>query len=116
MSDNIHTLPYCDVKFQEYQSHKCVKACKIRFVSKYKDGSAVIELESGIQLTADSAYMNKHNPQEGGYYVVYADGYRSYSPAEAFDEGYTKIVKLESFSGVYGEPENPRPTPAVGGE
>lgn len=26
-----------------------------------------------------------------GYYVVYDDGYKSWSPAKAFEEGYTKI-------------------------
>jgi len=36
-------------------------------------------------------YMRKHNPQAGGYYVVYKDGYKSYSPAKAFEEGYTRI-------------------------
>ena len=33
----------------------------------------------------------KHDPQAGGYYVVYADGYQSFSPAQAFEEGYTRI-------------------------
>ena len=27
----------------------------------------------------------------GGYYVVYEDGYKSFSPSKAFDEGYTLI-------------------------
>jgi hypothetical protein len=36
-------------------------------------------------------YVEKHNPQAGGYYVVYKDGYKSFSPAEAFEEGYTKL-------------------------
>lgn len=36
-------------------------------------------------------YVRKHNPQVGGYYVVYADGYKSWSPAQAFEEGYTRI-------------------------
>jgi len=37
------------------------------------------------------SWMRRHNPQEGGYYVVYKDGYRSFSPAEAFEDGYTRI-------------------------
>ncbi len=36
-------------------------------------------------------YFRKHNPQVGGYFVVYADGYKSYSPAKAFEEGYTQL-------------------------
>lgn len=27
----------------------------------------------------------------GGYYIVYKDGYESWSPAEAFEDGYTLI-------------------------
>ncbi|MCX6845050.1 MAG: hypothetical protein NTU84_00535 [Verrucomicrobia bacterium] len=40
-----------------------------------------------IHVTHD--YVHKHKPEVGGYYVVYADGYKSYSPAKAFEEGYT---------------------------
>jgi hypothetical protein len=34
--------------------------------------------------------MIKHAPQVGGYYVRYPDGYESWSPAKAFEEGYTE--------------------------
>lgn len=37
-------------------------------------------------------YVEKHKPTVGGYYVRYADGYESYSPAEAFEGGYTRIA------------------------
>lgn len=36
-------------------------------------------------------YLSKHNPKVGGYYVRYADGYESFSPADAFEDGYTKV-------------------------
>ena len=36
-------------------------------------------------------YVRKHNPQVGGYYVVHEDGYKSFSPADAFEGGYTRI-------------------------
>lgn len=39
----------------------------------------------------DQAYMDKHKPEVGGYYVVYEGGYKSFSPAKAFEEGYTRI-------------------------
>lgn len=42
-------------------------------------------------LEVDAAYVMKHSPQPGGYYVVYKDGYKSFSPAEAFEEGYSRI-------------------------
>jgi hypothetical protein len=33
--------------------------------------------------------MHKHKPQVGGYFVQYRDGYKSFSPAAAFEEGYS---------------------------
>ncbi|MGF6308568.1 hypothetical protein ABIB82_002205 [Bradyrhizobium sp. i1.8.4] len=36
-------------------------------------------------------YVRKHNPQVGGYYVVYEDGYKSFSPADAFEGGHSRI-------------------------
>lgn len=38
-----------------------------------------------------ASYVDKHAPHAGGYYVVYADGYISFSPAAAFEEGYARI-------------------------
>ena len=42
-------------------------------------------------ITVDATWIQKHNPGVGGYYVVYDDGYASYSPAKAFEPGYAKI-------------------------
>ena len=36
-------------------------------------------------------FVMKHSPEAGGYYVQYKDGYTSFSPAEAFEEGYTRL-------------------------
>lgn len=36
-------------------------------------------------------YVKKHKPEAGGYYVRYIDGYESYSPAKAFEEGYNRL-------------------------
>jgi hypothetical protein len=36
-------------------------------------------------------FLAKHKPAVGGYFVVYEDGYESFSPAKAFEEGYTRI-------------------------
>lgn len=55
--------------------------------------SAIITPEEGgyAPFTVDAAYVRKHQPQVGGYYVVYEDGYKSFSPAAAFEGGYTRI-------------------------
>jgi hypothetical protein len=39
----------------------------------------------------DGKWLSKHAPEVGGYLVVYADGYKSFSPAKAFEEGYARI-------------------------
>ena len=49
------------------------------------------EEEGYAPFKVDFEYMRKHNPQVGGYYVLYKDGYTSFSPAEAFETGYERI-------------------------
>jgi hypothetical protein len=77
----------------KYVSHKTVHALKIKEVFVEEDGSATLTPEhtyEPIPVAAD--WYNKHRPSAGGYYVVYKDGYASFSPAEAFEEGYTLVV------------------------
>jgi hypothetical protein len=78
-----------------YKSHKSVWALKIKSIedpNHATDGSRLMYFEeSGYSpICVDGEYMSKHKPQIGGYYVVYADGYKSWSPAQAFEEGYTR--------------------------
>lgn len=55
-------------------------------------GAIIVPEDDGYaEFTVNREYMLKHNPQVGGYYVVYDDGYKSYSPAKAFEDGYTRI-------------------------
>jgi len=76
-----------------YKSHKVIHALKIDAIQFNKDGSAVFKpVEPGyasVYLSAE--YVQKHDPQVGGYYVVYKDGYKSWSPANALEGGYTRI-------------------------
>jgi hypothetical protein len=52
----------------------------------------LILVDAGIpEVCVSDEYASKHNPDAGGYYVRYADGYESFSPAQAFEEGYTRI-------------------------
>lgn len=83
-----------------YKSHKIVHALKIAAIkrdgegeNREGDGSAMITpVEEGYApFKVNHEYMRKHAPQVGGYYVVYPDGYKSWSPAEAFEGGYTKV-------------------------
>jgi len=87
------------IEMPRYQSHKRVWALKIKEITdptvpgNETDGSRMIlpEEEGYSEFKVDHAYVRKHNPQVGGYYVVYQDGYKSFSPALAFEGGYTKI-------------------------
>lgn len=84
----------------KYQSHKQVWALKIKSIvidgegeDRDTDGSAVItpEEEGYAPFKVNWEYMSKHKPKVGGYYVVYKDGYKSFSPAKEFEEGNTLI-------------------------
>lgn len=84
----------------KYQSHKQVWALKIKSIvrdgegeNRESDGSAMItpEEDGYAPFEVDYEYMRKHKPQVGGYFVQYNDGYKSFSPAKAFEEGYTKL-------------------------
>ena len=93
-SDNQST----SAELPRYRCHKEVWALKI--ASIFRDHPACV-LPGAAMLTPDDtryapfivrkAYMDKHDPQPGGYYVVYKDGYTSYSPPEAFEDGYTRL-------------------------
>ena len=72
-----------------YRCHKEVWALKIKAIN----GNTITPEESGYaSFEVDDAYLSKHAPYVGGYYVVYKDGYKSFSPAKALEEGYTKLT------------------------
>lgn len=84
---------------KKYRSHKLVEAGKIKAIEELgDDGLGTTEtcllLDDGWHVAVSDAYMAKHNPQIGGYYVRYADGYESWSPAKAFEEGYAEVVDV----------------------
>lgn len=87
----------------EMPKYKCIKdvwALKIKSIvfdsdlasetGRETNGTATFTPEderyAPIELSAE--FVHKHNPVAGGYYVVYKDGYKSFSPASAFEDGY----------------------------
>lgn len=72
----------------KYRCHKEVGALKIAEVDGY---TLLFEDDSYAPMYVGPQFVDKHSPRAGGYLVAYADGYRSYSPAKAFEEGYTLI-------------------------
>lgn len=98
-------------RLSKYRSHKEVRAARIETVaSESLSGAALSQAEPPflvllsdpaftgppddtpmVRVDVTSEWMEKHSPQVGGYFVVYEDGYTSYSPAKAFVEGYALI-------------------------
>lgn len=91
-----------EVKLPQYQCHKKVRAAKIGAIehtgqpSLWTLGLHVPEEaaplgRSLVAVEVDQSWIERFNPVVGGYYVVYEDGYASFSPAKAFEDGYTLI-------------------------
>ncbi len=93
----------------EYRSHKTVWALKILEVlpapkptieeldrilngdEGTSDVGAMLIVEGHFApLAVTRDFVSKHEPKAGGYIVFYKDGYKSFSPAQAFEEGYTR--------------------------
>jgi hypothetical protein len=86
-----------------YRCHKEVWALHLESVrldadeaakeGRETDGSAILVPREYpfSPFRVDAAYVRKHNPTAGGYFVQYKDGYTSFSPADAFESGYTRL-------------------------
>lgn len=104
--------PRAMTQMPRYQSHKKVYALKIAAIEVIRptidelqamldghgqmtgpDIAALItpEEKGYAPFSVDKAYMDKHDPKVGGYFVVYDDGYKSFSPAKPFEEGYSRV-------------------------
>jgi hypothetical protein len=106
------------VEMPKYRCHKEVWALQIKEVichahadpdvtieefskSEYFTGGHIIpEREGYAPIPFDAEYYRKHNPQAGGYYMVYKDGYKSFSPANALEDGYTEITTYKPLGGM----------------
>lgn len=89
-------LPY-------FQSHKVVQAGKIKAIEKAgPDAMEVLALDNGTQIGVDDGWLDKHLPDDLrdeagddlGYFIRYADGYTSWSPTKAFEEGYSPVDQI----------------------
>lgn len=91
--------PLVSAPMPAYKSHKTVWALKIASVvpdesaPSGSEGSVILAFENPLfaPRRMGEDYAKKHNPQAGGYYVQYQDGYESFSPAEAFESGYAPV-------------------------
>ena len=73
-----------------YKCHKTVQAFKIASMESLSNGDILLTgIDTAHSRIVDAAYVDKHHPRIGGYYVRYHDRYQSWSPARAFESGYT---------------------------
>ena len=75
----------------EYESHKVVRAAEIVAIS-YVHGKRVLMVCADKGGAAEPFEPNLGNmpAKVGDYAMLYPDGYKSISPAKAFEEGYTR--------------------------
>lgn len=95
---NVNELP-------QYKCHKVVRAAKIIGVGRIGDNDAVA-LEGAFDdpcLILPYGWTYKHRPEHGGYLVAYDDDYLSYSPAAAFEAGYSLIIDKDSNGTVLAQ-------------
>jgi hypothetical protein len=76
-----------------YLSHKTVQAfliLSIAYVEATLESLKCAELQGAgeLRVVVSAAYVAKHKPEIDGYYVLYADGYESWSPRAVFDAGH----------------------------
>lgn len=76
----------------QYLCHKKVRALKIGLVHKVAGQWMLTPTNAHFdEVPVSEDYIKRNVPHAGGYFVVYEDGYQSFSPAEAFEAGYTAI-------------------------
>lgn len=78
----------------KYRSHKIVRGAKILVVNEWlPDGSAALIVDIGntrLEISTKGGWRDRFKAADNdlGYYVEYEDGYQSWSPSKAFEEGY----------------------------
>lgn len=107
----IPTSPAASVEMPRYKSHKEVWALKIKRL-ELRDNSITSDPKADFGSSLGSLWLHPEDPgyapfplppewrerwqpvaEPGGYYVQYTDGYTSYSPGKAFEDGYTRVSR-----------------------
>lgn len=81
----------------KFKCHKVVEAAKIveirrKGIEPLLDRNMLEFGRPSLEFEAvTDQWLEHHAPTIGGYFIRYEDGYTSFSPAEAFEKGYTEI-------------------------
>ena len=82
MTDFLHTIP-------NYRCHEQVKTLKIRtIILNPRSYELHFEDERFVPIVFSAHWVSRLHPEAGGY-VVWHDSHIGYSPAAAFEAGYT---------------------------
>lgn len=90
------------MEMPQYQSHKKVWALKIKAVqfigpngetTPEESTTVIMHFEDPLYGPRQEETENRPTPGPGWFFLVYEDGYHSFSPAAQFEDGYTKIEK-----------------------
>lgn len=97
-------------KVPVYKCHKEVRAIEIKDIVPTETGTfLLIAVQEDVPaIEVGLAYIRKANPEIGGYYVRYIDGYESFSPKGVFEAGYTVTKVLgadEKYPKMAGDVE-----------
>jgi len=93
-------MPPRGTTLPRWQSHKIVRGDRIREILPLTPGAEMSGpediglrwyLDCGDIIPVMRSVVARGAPQVGDYYVCYEDGYESWSPAKAFEEGYTRL-------------------------
>lgn len=79
------------ISLPRWVCHKKVEGDQIVGMTEL-DNFTRLHMRCGATVTVDDGWIKRHTPRVGGYYVVYEDGYTSFSPREAFEKGYAPIT------------------------
>lgn len=82
----------------QWRSHKIVRAGKlmpVQILADEGEGTSILSVEdvngAMCKVIVPDNFFARGTPAPGDYIVIYDDGYKSWSPAKAFEEGYTRI-------------------------
>lgn len=83
------------IEMPKYKCNKLVHALKIAEARVNDDETVTITPDDDgfAAFTTDKDFSSRFNGNENdfGYFIVYDDGYKSWSPSAAFESGYSRL-------------------------
>jgi hypothetical protein len=83
------------MRLPDWRCHKVVAAGRIEDIAPRTGHQRVLVVcghrDLPVAVVVPESYIERNKPVRGGYYVLYEDGYESFSPRQAFESGYRRI-------------------------